>query len=125
MFLAVLGLCCCVGFSLSCGKHGLCSSCSERPLIAVAALVAEHRLYACGLHQLRHMGSIVAVPQVWSTGSIVAAHRFSHSAACGIFPDRGSNQHLLRWQVDSLPLCHQRSLVFLNYKLFQTLAKLK
>ena len=27
----------------------------------------------------------------------------------GIFPNQGSNPHLLRWQVDSLPLSHQGS----------------
>ena len=31
------------------------------------------------------------------------------SLACGIFPDEVSNQCLLHWQVDSLPLSHQGS----------------
>ena len=30
--------------------------------------------------------------------------------ACGIFPDQGSNQHLLHWQADSLSLSNQGSL---------------
>ena len=30
-------------------------------------------------------------------GSVVAAHGFSCSLACGIFPDQGPNQCLLRW----------------------------
>ena len=29
-----------------------------------------------------------------STGSVVVAHRFSCSAACGILPDQGSNPYL-------------------------------
>ena len=29
----------------------------------------------------------------------------------GIFPTQGSNPHLLHWQVDSLPLSHQESLL--------------
>ena len=35
--------------------------------------------------------------QLWRTG-------FSCSAACGIFPDQGSNLCLLHWWADSLPL---------------------
>ena len=37
------------------------------------------------------------------------AHRLSCSAACGIFPDQGSNPCPLHWQADSQPLCHQGS----------------
>ena len=43
------------------------------------------------------------------TGSIVVAHRLSCSAACGIFPDQGSNPCPLHWQADSQPLRHQGS----------------
>ena len=51
---------------------------------------------------------------LWSTGSrragsVVVAHGPSCSAACGIFPDQGSNLCPLRWQADSQPLCHQGS----------------
>ena len=42
-------------------------------------------------------------------GSVIAAHGPSHSAACGIFPDQGSNPCPLHWQADSQPLCHQGS----------------
>ena len=42
-------------------------------------------------------------------GSVVVAHGPSCSAACGIFPDQGSNPCLLHWQADSQPLCHQGS----------------
>ena len=42
-------------------------------------------------------------------GSVVVAHRPSCSAACGIFPDQGSNLCPLHWQADSQPLCHQGS----------------
>ena len=43
---------------------------------------------------------------LWSTGSrragsVVAAHGPSRSAACGIFPDRGTNSCPLHWQADS------------------------
>ena len=42
-------------------------------------------------------------------GSVVVAHRPSYSAACGIFPDQGSNPCHLHWQADSQPLRHQGS----------------
>ena len=40
-------------------------------------------------------------------GSVIVAHRPSCSAACGIFPDQGSNPCPLHWQADSQPLRHQ------------------
>ena len=43
------------------------------------------------------------------TGSVVVAHGLSCSAACGIFPDQGSNLCPLHWQADSQPLRHQGS----------------
>ena len=51
---------------------------------------------------------------LWSTGSrrtgsVVVAHGLSCSAACGIFPDQGSNPCPLHWQADSQPLHHQGS----------------
>ena len=51
---------------------------------------------------------------LWSTGSRrassgVVAHGPSCSAACGIFPDQGSNPCPLHWQADSQPLRHQGS----------------
>ena len=42
-------------------------------------------------------------------GSVVVAHGPSRSAACGIFPDQGSNPCSLHWQADSQPLHHQGS----------------
>ena len=53
-------------------------------------------------------------PLLWSTGSrragsVVVAHRPSCSAACGIFPDQGSNPCPLHWQADSQQLRHQGS----------------
>ena len=49
-------------------------------------------------------------------GSVVVAHGPSHSAACGIFPDQGSNPCPLHWQADSQPLRHQGR----PYRLFFT-----
>ena len=42
-------------------------------------------------------------------GSVTVAHGPSCSAACGIFPDQGSNPCPLHWQTDSQPLRHQGS----------------
>ena len=42
-------------------------------------------------------------------GSVVVAHGPSRSAACGIFPDQGSNPCPLHWQADSQPLRHRGS----------------
>ena len=42
-------------------------------------------------------------------GSAIVAHGPSRSAACGIFPDQGSNPCPPHWQADSQPLRHQGS----------------
>ena len=42
-------------------------------------------------------------------GSVIVAHGPSRFAACGIFPDQGSNPCPLHWQADSQPLRHQGS----------------
>ena len=51
-------------------------------------------------------------------GSVVVAHGPSCSAACGIFPDQGSNPCPLPWQADSQPLCHQGSPAFILDRFF-------
>ena len=50
-------------------------------------------------------------------GSVIVAHGPSCSAACGIFPDQGSNPCPLHRQADSQPLRHQGSpfLLFLRH----------
>ena len=119
LFLALLGLRCCAGFSLvvASGGNFLVAVC--RLLIAVASLVAEQRLWGS-------WASVVAAHGLSSWGSQTLEHRLSSavhglscSAACGIFPDRGSKLCLLHWQVDSLPLSHQRSpLIFSFLKVY-------
>ena len=84
----MLGLCFCARAFSSCGKRG--------PLfIAVRGPLLRPLL-------LQSTGSRRA-------GSVVVAHGPSCSAACGIFPDQGSNPCPLRWQADSQPLRHQGS----------------
>ena len=53
IYLAILGLNCCMGFSLV-AVQGL--------LIGVAALVVEHRLWVCRHWELEHMGSVIVAP---------------------------------------------------------------
>ena len=105
----VLGLHCCAQAFSSCGQRGLLFIAVRSLLIAVASPVAGHRLQACGLQQLWHAGSVVVAHGLQSAGSVVVAHGLSCSAACGIFPDQGSNLCPLHWQADSQPLCHQGS----------------
>ena len=49
-------------------------------------------------------------------GSVVVAHGLSCSAACGIFPDQGSNPCPLHQQADSQPLRHQGSPARIFYR---------
>ena len=57
------------------------------------------------------------------TGSVIVAHGPSCSAACGIFPDQGSNLCPLHWQADSQPLRHQGSPASRAFALQITLEK--
>ena len=80
---------------------------SMRGLSLVAASGGHSSSWCAGLSLsrpllLRSTGSRCA-------GSVVVAHRHSCSAACGIFPDQGSNPCPLHWQADSQPLRHQGS----------------
>ena len=96
--MAVLGLRFCARAFSSCGKRGPLFIAVRGPLTIVASLV-------------RSTGSSRA-------GSVVVAHGPSCSAACGIFPDQGSNPRPLHWQADSQPLRHQGSPgIFYYYKI--------
>ena len=80
---------------------------SVRGLSPVAASGDHYSLRCAGLSLsrpllLRSTGSRCA-------GSVIVAHGPSCSAACGIFPDQGSNPGPLHWQADSQPLRHQGS----------------
>ena len=88
LFLAVLDLHCCWGFSQVAPSRGYSLVAEHGLLIAVVSLVVtlslEHRLSS-------------------------VAHELGRSSACGIFPDQGSYQYPLHQQEDSLPLNHQGS----------------
>ena len=95
LFMAVLGLCFCARASSSCGKWG--------PLfIAVRGPLSRPLL-------LRSTGSRCP-------GSVIVAHGPNCSAACGIFPDQGSNPCPLHWWADSQPLRHQGSPLIVIFK---------
>ena len=75
------------------------------PLVAASGGHSSSRCAGLSLSRpllLRSTGSRRA-------GSAVVAHGPSCSAACGIFPDQGSNPCPLHWQADSQPLRHQGS----------------
>ena len=57
LFFAALGLHCCTRALSGCGERGLLFIAVHGLLIAVASLVAEHGLQACGLQKLCHAGS--------------------------------------------------------------------
>ena len=50
--------------------------------------------------------------------SVIVAHGPSRSAACGIFPDQGSNPCPLHRQADSQPLHHQGSPSLASFNFF-------
>ena len=70
-----------------CSEQGLLFITVRWLLIAVASFVVEPGSRAHGIQQLLHVGSVVAIPGLQSTDSVVVAHRFSCAEACGIFPD--------------------------------------
>ena len=75
------------------------------PLVAASGGHSSSRCAGLSLSRplpLRSTGSRCA-------GSVIVAHGPICSAACGIFPDQGSNPCPLHWQAGSQPLRHQGS----------------
>ena len=70
--------------------------------LSLAAASGRHSSSRCA-------GLSLSQPLLRSAGSVIVAHGPSCSAACGIFPDQGSNPCPLHWQADSQPLRHQGS----------------
>ena len=68
--MAALGLHCCMWAFSSCGEHGLLFVVGHGLLIAVASLVAEHRLQVRRLQQLWHAGSVVVACGLQSAGLV-------------------------------------------------------
>ena len=86
----------CVGSSFLC--EGFLQLWQAGATLHCGARASHYR----GLSSLRSTGCRRA-------GSVAVAHGPSCSAACGIFPDQGSNPCPLHWQADSQPLRHQGS----------------
>ena len=80
---------------------------SVRGLSLVAASAGHSSSRCAGLSLLRPLSLRSTGSR--RAGSATVAHGPSSSAACGIFPDQGSNPCPLHWQADSQPLRHQGS----------------
>ena len=110
IYLANLGLHWRVGCSLVAVSRDYFLLEVHKFLSAVASLLLQRTGSSMfGHQQLWHVGSAVVAPGFQRTGSVVV-HRLCCPAACGIFPDQGSNLCLLHWQADFLPLDHLGSL---------------
>ena len=124
-------------WSTGSGRAGSAAMAHGPSRSAACGIFPDRGTNPCPLHRqadpqpLRHQGSpnicIRSFVCVWYTGlsllwplplrstgsgragSAAMAHRPSRSAACGIFPDRGTNLCPLHRQADSQPLCHQGS----------------
>ena len=80
---------------------------SEQGLSLVAASGGHSSQRGAGLSLSRPL--LLRSTGFRRAGSVVVEHGLNCSAACGIFPDHGSNPCPLRWQADSQPLRHQGS----------------
>ena len=92
LFLATLGLCCCMWAVSSCGERGLPSG--------------------CGPHAVRCGGFSYCRLQTLGTWASVAVAHGPLVKKCRIFPDQGSNWCALHWQANSYPLYPQRNPLF-------------
>ena len=114
LLLAVLGLRCCVGFSLVAVSRGY-------SLVAVRRFLICCGFSCCRTQAIGHAGFSSSGLSSW--GSWALEHRLSWSKPCGIFSDQGLNSCLLHWQADSLSLSHQEgsfSCIFMHKFLFLT-----
>ena len=77
--------------------HRLFSSFGKQELFfdLVPGLFIAVDSHVAGAQALGYVGSIVAAPGLWSTGSIAMVHRLSCSTGCGIFMGQVSNPGLL------------------------------
>ena len=106
LFLAVLGLYGCSGFSLVAESKGCY-------LVVVHGPLLQWRLWPWSvgsrvprLWQLRHGYPAVAAPRLQCQGSRVGVHGLSCPATCGIFLGQGIKAVSAALEVDSLPSNH-------------------
>ena len=72
------------------GCAGSCATCS----LSLVAASGDYSVVVRASHWgwlLFVWTSVVVVPGLWSTGSVVVAHRLSNPLACGIFLEQGSS----------------------------------
>ena len=111
LFMAAVGLCCCVGFSLVAVSGGYSLAVVYRLVIAMASRVAEHGLQGEWASVAVARGLRSCVSGLQSSRSTVVVQELSYFVARGIFLDQGLNLHLLNWQLDFFfPLSYQGSL---------------
>ena len=79
--------------------------CARLPLVAASG--CHSSLRCAGLSLLWPL--LLQSTDSRRAGSVVVMHGLSCSAACGIFPDQGSNPCPLHWEADSQPLRHHGS----------------
>ena len=67
------------------------------------SLAAAGRTYSIAVHRLLTAVSFLAAEHgtLGTQASVDVVHELSWTLACRIFPNQGSNQCPLRWQVDS------------------------
>ena len=88
LFLAVLGLCCCVQAFSSCGQQGLLSSCYLQ--------ASRCGGFSCGAQALGSTGF-----RSCSMWILVVTHGLSCSMACGVSLDQRLDLCPVHWQADS------------------------
>ena len=81
----------------SCGEPGPLSSCGAQA--SRCSGYSRCRAQALRREDFSSCGSWAR--SLWRPGSVTAAQQPSSPAACGVFPDQGSNLCLLHWQADS------------------------
>ena len=74
VFLAALGLCCCMQAPSSCGEQGPLFAAVRGPLIVVASPVAEHGFQVRRPQRLWLAGSRAQAQQLWHTGLVALQH---------------------------------------------------
>ena len=93
LFLAVLGLLCCMGFSPLSASRGYCLAVLLGLLIAVDSLVAEHGLQ--GVYASVGAADGFSTPRLGAHSSRAVLHWLSCCAVYRIFPGQGLNLCLL------------------------------
>ena len=101
LFLAALGLHCCLRAFSRCGERELLSSCAQAPRGGGFSCWQSTCSGACRLQ--------------YECGFSGVAHGPSCPVACAVLPDEVSNPCPLHWQVDSQPLDQQGSPVTLSF----------